>query len=132
MPHFSLIEPQWTFCEEIELEMKRIQYFQFLVGVQGDDLHPPGDVRNAENLLANIYTSLISNKEAWSNTLLIVLFDEHGGLFDHISPPSSVAPDDHFENGFTFDRYGVRVPALFISPLIKKGNDHPIRFIHSL
>ena len=120
LPNFSFIEPQWTFCDEIELDQDDPN-FRFLVGVQGNDLHPPGDVRNAENLLANIYTSLISNKEAWNNTLFIVLFDEHGGIFDHVPPPSSLAPDDHFENGFTFNRYGVRTPALFISPRIKKG-----------
>lgn len=123
LPDFSFIEPQWTYIEAIHLEELRRDFpdSQFLIGVQGNDLHPPGDVRTAENLVANIYTSLIANERAWNKTLFIVLFDEHGGLFDHISPPSSVAPDNHFEYGFTFDRYGVRTPVLFISPLIKKG-----------
>jgi phospholipase C len=123
LPDFSFIEPQWTLLEAIHLDQLREDHpdSQFLLGIQGNDLHPPGDVRTAENLLANIYTSLISNPEAWEKTLFVVLFDEHGGIFDHISPPSSLAPDDHFEYGFTFDRYGVRTPALFISPRIKQG-----------
>lgn len=122
LPDFSFIEPQWTICEATQLgEIKKTYNSERLIGFYGNDFHPPGDVRAGENLLANIYTSLISNKEAWEKTLLVVLFDEHGGIFDHVSPPPSLAPDDHFENGFAFDRYGVRVPALFISPRIKKG-----------
>ncbi len=123
LPEFCFIEPQWTFCEGIELEQLKesCSDSDYLVGLQGNDLHPPGDVRTAENFLANIYTSLIANREAWEKTLLVVLFDEHGGIFDHVPPPSALPPDSHFENGFTFDRYGVRTPALFISPRIKKG-----------
>lgn len=125
LPHFSFIEPQWTLSENIATRSDLIQIFasdeNVLAGLQGNDLHPPGDVRTAENMLANIYTSLIANPETWNQTLLIITFDEHGGLFDHVPPPASISPDDHFQNGFLFDRYGVRVPALFISPRIKKN-----------
>lgn len=123
LPDFSFIEPQWTFSEGLELYDLKILFPDsgYLLGLQGNDLHPPGDVRTAENLLANIYTSLIANPDAWEKTLFIILFDEHGGIFDHISPPVAIPPDSHFENGFKFDRYGVRTPALFISPRIKQG-----------
>jgi len=126
LPHFSFIEPQWTFSVGIELDrwgeiFPELANSEALLGFQGNDLHPPGDVRTAENFLANIYTSLIANKEAWEKTLLVVLFDEHGGIFDHVAPPPSLPPDDHFQNGFSFDLFGVRTPALFISPRIKKG-----------
>lgn len=123
LPDFSFIEPQWTFAEGIELANLRALFpdSDYLLGVQGNDLHPPGDVRTAENLLANIYTSLIANPDAWEQTLFIILFDEHGGIFDHISPPSATPPDNNFQNGFNFDRFGVRTPALFISPRIKQG-----------
>lgn len=123
LPSFSFIEPQLS---EIMLEidnflLDELAGYRFMVGVQGNDMHPPGDVRTAENLVANIYTSLIANPKSWNETLLIITFDEHGGLFDHMPPPRAIAPDSHFENGFMFDRYGVRVPALFISPLIQKS-----------
>ena len=108
LPEFSFIEPAWT------MELASF-------GIQGNDHHPPGGVKPGENLLANIYTSLISNKEAWKHTVLIVVFDEHGGLFDHIIPPKSIPPDDYDQEGFKFDRYGVRVPALVISPLVQKS-----------
>lgn len=112
LPAFSFIEPQLTNLVDLS---------SALVGTQGNDMHPPADIRTAENLIANIYTSLISNPEAWSKTLFVITFDEHGGLFDHVLPPAAVAPDSNNQNGFSFDRYGVRVPAIFISPLIEEG-----------
>ena len=125
LPDFSYIEPQWTLSVNFDLLQRSPQaiyeFEAFLIGLQGNDLHPPGDVRTAENLLANIYTSLTSNTEAWNQTLLIITFDEHGGIFDHMPPPDAIAPDDNFQNGFNFDRYGVRVATLFISPLIDKS-----------
>lgn len=125
LPNFTYIEPQWTIAINIDSKVKwgsQIAQIQAAVmGIQGNDMHPPGDVRTGENLLANIYTSLIANKESWDKTLFVILFDEHGGLFDHIPPPAALPPDDHSENGFKFDRYGVRVPAIFISPRIQKG-----------
>jgi hypothetical protein len=54
------------------------------------------------------------------NSLLIVTFDEHGGLFDHVPPPAAIPPDNMSGEGFHFDSFGVRVPALFISPRIAK------------
>jgi phospholipase C len=125
LPHFTFVEPLWTLSINV-LPSSSFVYRLFnskneVIGLQGNDLHPPGDMRPGENLLANIYTSLIANGEAWQKTLLIITFDEHGGLFDHVPPPKAVAPDDHFENGFEFDIYGVRVPTIFISPKIQKG-----------
>src|SRR5205807_10570483 len=102
LPHFSMIEPQWTLAINIDEKVKWYDLHHavqaMLWGIQGNDLHPPGDVRTGENLLANIYTSLSANQEAWNKTLLIITFDEHGGLFDHVPPPSAIPPDNHFEN----------------------------------
>jgi phospholipase C len=124
LPDVSFLEPQWTLSLNAN-EMEVLQFLQssqdFVVGFEGNDFHPPCDIRSGENFLANIYTSLSSNKESWNQTLFIVLFDEHGGLFDHVPPPAAIPPDDKFQHGFQFDRYGVRVPAIFISPLIEKG-----------
>jgi phospholipase C len=50
----------------------------------------------------------------------VVLYDEHGGFYDHVSPPSAVPPDSHTEE-YTFDRLGVRVPALLVSPWVDRG-----------
>lgn len=141
LPDISFIEPQWTLSVNISpTNTEFVGLFEndqeILIGIPGNDLHPPGDVRNGENLLANIYTSLVANPEAWSETLLIITFDEHGGLFDHIPPPQAISPDDQQQNGFAFDRYGVRVPTLFISPKIQRGtvirsDDPQVPFDHT-
>src|SRR6185436_16193553 len=61
-----------------------------------------------------------ANAELWNTTLLIILYDEHGGFFDHESPPAATPPDNHKEE-YTFDRLGVRVPALLVAPWVEKG-----------
>jgi phospholipase C len=57
------------------------------------------------------------------NTMLLVTFDEHGGTYDHVPPPSAVPPPPvkDPEMGFTFDRLGVRVPAIAVSAWTKSG-----------
>jgi phospholipase C len=140
LPDVTFIEPQWTTSINVSPKEKEVLEYiynqDFIIGLQGNDLHPPGDIRTGENFLSNIYTSLIANKEAWGQTLLIITFDEHGGLFDHVVPPAATPPDNNSQNGFSFDRYGVRVPILFISPLIEKGtvirsNDPNVPFDHT-
>lgn len=126
LPDVCFLEPQWTISINLsptdeELMMLVAHNQDQIFGLQGTDLHPPGDVRPAENFLANIYTSLTANPETWKHTLLIITFDEHGGLFDHVPPPVAIGPDDLCQNGFAFDRFGVRVPTLFISPRINKS-----------
>jgi phospholipase C len=55
--------------------------------------------------------------------LLIITYDEHGGNYDHVPPPWGAVPPDNSagEFGFDFTRFGVRVPALLISPRIAAG-----------
>jgi phospholipase C len=100
---------------------------------QATDGHPPHDVRMGEYLLAEVYDSLRSS-QFWEKTLLVVLFDEHGGFFDHVSPPSEVPnPDGKLSTNppFDFTRLGVRVPAVLVSPLIEKGEVDSTIYEHS-
>jgi phospholipase C len=93
-------------------------------GVQENDDHPPHDVMKAQNLLADVYNALRANAELWNATLLVVLYDEHGGFFDHVESPATIppaAPQPNWE--YRFDRLGVRVPALLVSPWVKRGHD---------
>lgn len=63
----------------------------------------------------------------WNNTLLLVTYDEHGGWFDHVSPPMTnvPSPDGKVSHDtpepFYFNRLGIRVPMIAISPWISKG-----------
>jgi phospholipase C len=88
-------------------------------------IDPPSSLLGGEALLAKIYNAVRSSasdsgSNAW-NTLLLVTFDEHGGTYDHIPPPLAPPPDPAAafrQFGFGFDRSGVRVPAIAISPWI--------------
>lgn len=101
LPPFVFIEPAYFEPEE-------------------NDQHPPQDVLRADRLLAEIYNALAAAPALFATTLLVVLYDEHGGFFDHVPPPPTLAPDAHTEN-FSFTELGVRVPAVFISPLLDPG-----------
>jgi phospholipase C len=111
LPAFSFIEPSWTIQGKL---------FDRERGLQGDEMHPPGDVRPAEDLVGQIYTSLTARLSAWKNTLLVITFDEHGGLFDHWGPPSNAVPPDTNTKDFDFKRLGGRVPTIFASPWIEE------------
>jgi phospholipase C len=86
---------------------------------QNDD-HPPHTTLRAQTLLGNIYNALRQNEPLWNSTLLVVLYDEHGGFYDHVSPPAAVPPGSHTLPNFRFDRLGVRVPALLVSPWVER------------
>lgn len=93
------------------------------------DQHPDHDVQSGEIFIASIYNKIIANDQLRNNTAILIVYDEHGGIFDHVPPPACV-PDDPFVASadstgtgqpFKFDRLGVRVPAILISPWIAKG-----------
>jgi len=93
--------------------------------LDGNSMHPLNDVRKGEELVKNVYESL-RNSRYWEDTMLIITFDEHGGFYDHISPPATIptGDDDEYANpsyGFFFDRLGVRVPAIVVSAYTSKG-----------
>jgi phospholipase C len=102
-------------------------------------MHPNSLVQPGENLLAAVYNTLRSSP-CWADTLLVVTFDENGGLYDHVFPPAATPPDagapvaTQFVQGccgnqwilssqFDFSLLGLRVPALLISPWLAAGID---------
>jgi phospholipase C len=92
----------------------------------GTSQHPLADVTRGEALIKSTYEA-IRNSAAWNRSILIITWDEHGGFYDHATPPAAVAPGDtavgakYNQNGFTFQQLGVRVPALVVSPLIPRN-----------
>ena len=107
------------------------------IGLQGNDYHPPGWVGQAEWDLNRVYEALRDGPH-WDETLLVITFDEHGGTYDHVPPPPAVKPDDHPSlRDFQFDRMGVRVPAILVSPYVRPGTvfraptDSPYPFDHT-
>ena len=100
-PSYSVIEPQY-------------------MGDDANDDHPPHDIMLAQDLIARVYNGLRSNHDLWMSTLLAIVYDEHGGFYDHVEPPNTIAPDS-CKAEYSFDRLGVRVPALLVSPWAKAG-----------
>jgi phospholipase C len=89
----------------------------------GNSQHPNYDVAMGEQLLHDVYYTL-RNGPGWDATLLLITFDEHGGNYDHVPPPTGAVPPDNTVgefDGFDFTRFGVRIPAILISPLITAG-----------
>jgi phospholipase C len=88
------------------------------------------DVRPGDQLAADVYAALRGSPQ-WAQSLLIITFDEHGGYFDHADPPAAVNPDGinspapgdtaSFAPSFAFDRLGLRVPTILVSPYLAKG-----------
>lgn len=103
------------------------------------DTGTPTDILYGEDLINRVYEAL-RNSPDWNSTLLVITFDEHGGCYDHVPtpPPAAIPPDDRIIaegqpgfSGFTFNRYGVRVPAVLVSPLIEQGTVCQTVFDHT-
>ena len=92
-----------------------------------NDQHPDHDVQAGELFIASIYNA-VKNSPLWPNTALLIVYDEHGGIYDHVVPPACT-PDQFTASAndtgtgmpFAFDRLGVRVPAILVSPWVAKG-----------
>ena len=80
-----------------------------------NDQHPISNLAIGEKLLYDVYQALRS-VPAWGQTLLIITYDEHGGNYDHVPPPTGAIAPDHVigSSGFDFTRFGVRVPAVLV------------------
>jgi phospholipase C len=140
LPKFSLIEPRYNVQGSSDS------------GTAGDLLpncdHPgkgaiaipgittstpdaPIDAASGELLLMYVY-NLLQASPNWATTLFIVTFDEPGGTFDHVAPPLATPPGSAFPaaknegdlaaNGFSWNVFGGRVPAIVISPLSAAGS----------
>jgi len=110
----------------------------------------PQDIRKGESFAAEVINAVLRGA-GWPRTLLIWVYDEHGGYYDHVPPPPAIPPDDVVggsllasRNGLTavlrlvhprlvegnenldrgprrYDRYGFRVPAVIVSPYARPG-----------
>jgi len=96
------------------------------------DQHPDHNVREGEALIQTVFKAIWGNVKVRNSTLLVIVYDEHGGTYDHVAPPTTVSPDGKTwtntppstDPSFDFTRLGVRVPALLISPYIPAMIDH--------
>jgi phospholipase C len=100
--------------------------------ILASDQHPDHNVQEGERFIALIYNAIRTNPDLWKSTALLIVYDEHGGIYDHVVPPQ-VTSDGYFADPgntgtgetFNFDRLGIRVPAILVSPYIPKGTVVP-------
>ena len=114
LPKYSFIEPRFMAEREI-LDPFKIEH--------SEDYHPPNNVIHGEAFLTRVYDT-IRTCPYRDRILFIITFDEHGGTYDHVNPPSNAQPpnpDPVAKNGFHYDRFGVRVPAIVISDYVQAG-----------
>ena len=124
LTQYSFIEPKFIFQHN---DQHPSSYDSILFG----ETHP-GSVLLGEKLIWDVYNSIRTSDAYRDNTLLIITHDEHGGCFDHVSPPKAVPPRPGMvgDKGFTFDRLGVRVPMVMVSAyiapntIINDNHDH--------
>jgi phospholipase C len=90
----------------------------------GNDDQPPADIARGQHLIGEVVNALIKS-DLWEKTLLVITYDEHGGFFDHVTPPADApAVSD-------IGVYGVRVPAFIVSPWVDKKTVSDIVFDHT-
>jgi len=110
LPAYSFIEPNYG-------------TFGLLDGAgEPNDQHPPHGMATGDALVAAVYGALRASPQ-WSCSALLVVWDEHGGFYDHVPPPPALPPGDGYvgQYGFGFNRLGVRVPAIVVSPWVARG-----------
>jgi phospholipase C len=116
LPDYSFVEPNYSDHDSD-------------VGAEiANDQHPDHNVQAGELFIASVYNAIKQNPKLWASTALLITYDEHGGIYDHVVPPActpdqftAAANDTGTGREFKFDRLGVRVPTILVSPWIPKG-----------
>jgi phospholipase C len=108
--------PQVSFVDPV--------FFSSDPNVQSDE-HPPANVQIGEAFTASVLNALMASPN-WASSAAFLTYDEHGGFFDHVPPPPACVPDPIPPTGnasdlpAAFDRYGIRVPFVAVSPWAKR------------
>jgi phospholipase C len=87
------------------------------------DEHAPSGISNGQELLMQVYNAVTNSPSFWKGAVMIVDYDEHGGFFDHVTPPMiPTQPPPNATYTAPFASLGVRTPAYVISPFVLKGS----------
>lgn len=101
--------------------------FAMAIGLHGNCNHPPLPLAYGEAFLHRVYSILASNPAKWARSMLVICYDEHGGFFDHVMPPTMKydPPEGNvWLNKTPFETLGVRIPGIVASPLVDPGSFH--------
>ena len=111
LPSVSWIDPAFTSFNPL--------------GFRPNDDHAPADISDGQDLVLAVYDALAASP-AWERSLLVIAYDEHGGFYDHVPPPEAADDDPAM-----FGRYGVRVPAIIVSPWVEPRSVSSTVFDHT-
>lgn len=121
LPHVAFVDP--PFIDEN-------------LGTSTDD-HPHADVRRGQAFLHLIYEA-VTHSRSWKNTVLVMTYDEWGGFFDHVPPPTAPIPPATSTAGDRDGRLGFRVPCLVVSPFARRNHvahspsyEYPVVYDHT-
>jgi phospholipase C len=89
----------------------------------GYDDGAPADITRGQHFIGTILNAVIQGP-LWSKTLFVITYDEHGGFYDHVPPPTAIPVS-------AIDRYGVRVPTIIVSPWVDRGSGSNVVFDHT-
>lgn len=115
LPALSFVDPQQLTFKELS-------------GVSNDQ-HPQSDIRTGEAFYSDVIRAFMASPQ-WRRGALFLVWDEWGGFFDHVRPPS--VPDAQRSSNLdeNFGQMGFRVPAVVISPYVRRGEVIHTRFGH--
>jgi phospholipase C len=113
LANFSYIEPEWA---KYPKNPPKFMKTKSITSTSRTTSTPSRTWRSARSSQA------LRNGPKWEKTLLIITYDEHGGTYDHVHPPTGAVRPDNIVGSpdFDFTRFGVRVPAVIVSPLIEQ------------
>jgi phospholipase C len=124
LPNYCLVDPDFGIAD-VAGGFVPGEALPTILRAQGEDEENPQNIRYGEAFVARVVNAVMQSP-AWEKTLLVWLYDEHGGYYDHVPPPRAIKPDDikpdlgpdDYPGGY--DIYGPRVPAVVVSPWARK------------
>jgi phospholipase C len=136
LPAVSFVDPRIGVLSDIGAPLKSlpavVQASLSVLGANFDDTQPgetdedPQDMYWGEAWAAKLVQAVLDSKN-WLRTLLVYIYDEHGGYYDHVPPPAAIPPDaipptlQATDPPGAYDIYGPRVPAVVVSPYSAAG-----------
>jgi phospholipase C len=114
LPEVSFVEPR---------------FLEQSTGLSNDD-HPHADVRDGQ-VFQNLIYSAVTNSPAWHNTMLVFVYDEWGGFFDHVAPTTAPTSSADRAAGYLDGLRGFRIPAIIVAPFARRGAVASTTFDHA-
>jgi phospholipase C len=109
-------------------KLPSVVYIDPSFGVNDD--HPPAHPILGQELIAAVYTALARSPQ-WNNIMLVITYDEHGGYFDHVPPPTTTDDTLARFGRDGFQQLGFRVPTLVVGPYVKQGHVSSVQYDHT-